>query len=171
MTESLIVVMGARLKADGTASRALLRRVARAIDVGRKFENARYIVTGGNPRGGRSEAAAMREVLLAHGVGDDRIIVEQNSRDTLQSVVNCTRLIRSLGRPRSVIVCTDRYHLTRCRLLFRLAGIETEYAKMPNPRADAGLWRSLYYYLREAAAVPWDVFLIALWHRRLRSDG
>jgi hypothetical protein len=45
MAELLIVVMGARLKVDGTASPALLRRIARAIDLGREHGPARYRAT------------------------------------------------------------------------------------------------------------------------------
>jgi uncharacterized SAM-binding protein YcdF (DUF218 family) len=155
----VLVIMGAAVNPDGSPSGAMRRRVEGALAIGRKYHNAIYIVTGGVGRYGPTEADVMRAELEASGIHADQIESETLSTDTLSSVVNCARLIHRLA-PNGVLICSDRYHIPRCRWLFWLLGVSTHAAPMPSGRAANGILKWSYYYLREFAATPLDTLLL-----------
>ena len=64
------------------------------------------------------EAELMRRMALARGVPDALLLVEPNSRDTVENVWEAARLLRPRGA-RLVLLVSDRAHLPRAALLFR----------------------------------------------------
>ena len=102
----------------------------------------------------------MQQLLLEAGVNPANILVEQHSTDTLSSVCNCVSILRSIPGYASVTICTDRYHLLRSKLLFRLQGIHVHICPIPSGRASTGTLRWLYFYLRDAAALMKDIVRI-----------
>ena len=72
----------------------------------------------GTPEAGPSEAAAMREALVAAGVATDRVFVEDESRDTIGNALFVA--LRYLGelRPRPLVVVTSPSHLPRALAVF-----------------------------------------------------
>jgi vancomycin permeability regulator SanA len=160
---SVIVVMGARVKEDGTPSGAMTRRVAAALDEEMRNPGNWFLVTGGIGTSGYSESQTMLRLLQERGVPASKIILEDVSTDTLASIVNCTRIIRErkFGR---IKISSDIYHIPRCRWLFRLAGIHTEAIPVQSGRSANGIAKWCYYYLREGAAILWDTLLINLPH-------
>jgi uncharacterized SAM-binding protein YcdF (DUF218 family) len=120
---------------------------------------ARFLVSGGLGKNPPTEAEVMRNLLIAAGIPEARILMDPSSKDTLASIRNCAHIIAGLPVAR-VLVCSDVYHIPRCRLLFRLLGVKTESAKVASGRAANGLLRWLFLYVREAAAIPWDTALL-----------
>jgi uncharacterized SAM-binding protein YcdF (DUF218 family) len=120
-----------------------------------------FLVSGGLGRHPPTEALAMKALLIKAGISEDRILLDEKSANTLSSVRNCARIIATLP-PSRVMVCSDAYHIPRCRWLFQLSGVKTEAAKIISGRASNGTLRWLYYYLREALAIPWDTLLLIL---------
>lgn len=110
----------------------------------------------------------MARLLLEHGVPSGQILQESESTSTLESVINCARIIRQEESP-PVFVCSDRYHIPRCRFLFGLLGIRARGATMPSGRRANGTPRWLFYCLRESVAVVVDAMLALRW-RLLESD-
>ena len=110
----------------------------------------------------------MAKELGRRGVPGERLILDEASLDTLQSVVVAARLSRQAGGAR-VVVCSDGYHLPRIRLMLAVLGVPT--ARGPAPRGPNGA--SLAYWLkmslREALAIPYDLALILAQRRRFRS--
>jgi vancomycin permeability regulator SanA len=164
----IFVIMGAAVRQDGTPSGAMRRRIVGALTLGKGSPDPFYLVTGGVGRWGPSEAEVMKAELLAAGVPENQIATEDASNDTLSSIVNCTLIIREQGAD-SVSVCSDRYHIVRCRWLFCLLGIATRPVNMPSGRSANGLLRWIFYYVRECIAMPVDTFLMILY--RLRHGG
>jgi uncharacterized SAM-binding protein YcdF (DUF218 family) len=162
----VIVVLGCRLTADGAPSPALARRVACGVALYQTGIAPRLLLSGG---GGarRSEAAVMREMALAAGVPDDAILVEERSPDTLGNAVETARLMRAAGLSTLVLV-SDRYHLPRARLLFRLAGACIVAVHSPRERGATPAWRWL---AKEAAALPWSLLRLAVRSLRRRRRG
>jgi len=158
--------MGAAVGADGTPGPAVVRRTRAALRAGAALDDPVYIATGGARGGAPAEAEVIHRLLRARGVPDSRIVVEDQARDTLQSVVNCAQILRRLGAT-TVIVCTDRYHAVRCRTLFRLAGVATRAAPIPAALASLAGWRAPIYWLREAVTLPFDAALLLV--HRLRE--
>lgn len=162
---SCYVIFGARLRADGRPGPALIRRVAGAVAAASNESDARFLVTGAQPRGGRTEAAVMCELLHGAGIPDARILVEDQAHNTRASATHCAAILRAHPGLSPVLVCSDRFHQTRCVMLLRACGIAARAAPMPNERAAMRWQLWLFYRLREVAALPYDALMIALRRR------
>ena len=70
-------------------------------------------MTGGGQVGDRTtEAAAGRAYALNAGVPDSAILVEDNSRTTIQSLTAVSELLRASGAT-TVVLVSDRTHMLR----------------------------------------------------------
>ncbi|MDE1825525.1 MAG: YdcF family protein [Candidatus Micrarchaeota archaeon] len=88
MAKSVIVGFGEGVRSDGTASKLSVEVVKTAFRLFTEGKAKDFIFAGGYgfklknvPR--RSEAEAMKEILVAHGVNDKQIRIETQSRDTV----------------------------------------------------------------------------------------
>lgn len=162
----LIVIFGAAVRADGSPSAALLRRIGYGLQAARAWPAAPVLCSGGVGRVGPSEASVMIELLRREGVEDERLIADENSLDTLQSVAVAARRARALGSG-LVVACSDGYHLPRIRLMLAVLGVRSVAGPRAGPRGDP--WHRLGMGLREIAAIPYDVVLAAAQKRRLLS--
>jgi uncharacterized SAM-binding protein YcdF (DUF218 family) len=116
-----IVVLGARVLADGRPSAALLRRMQVAVSLYQAGVAPLLVLSGGG-RHAMPEAAVMRELALAGGVPAAALMIEPRSRTTLENATETAKLMASRG-PVAVVLVTDSYHALRARLLFRMAGL------------------------------------------------
>ena len=153
-----IVIFGAAVRPDGSPSPALRRRVEAAAAFGSGLPAPLYVPTGGQGRHGPAESAVMAAVLRERGVPPDRILEEPTGTDTLSSVLACAALLRERGHAGPVFAATSGYHLPRCLLLLRLAGLPA--SPVPPPEADPSWPRRWYWRLREAPALPYDAALM-----------
>ncbi|GGG20023.1 hypothetical protein GCM10010964_05330 [Caldovatus sediminis] len=170
--EAAILIFGAAVRPDGGPSATLRRRVEAAAAFGETLQPPPlYVPTGGQGRHGPAEAAVMAALLRARGVPPGRIAEEPTGTDTLSSVLACARLLRARGHAGPVFAATSAYHLPRCVLLLRLAGLPARAAP-PPPAPAARAWRRRWYWrLRELPAIPWDAALILLARWRRRPEG
>jgi len=101
----------------------------------------------------------MAGLLREMGVPAARIRQEPTGTDTLSSVLACAAILRGLGHGGGpVFAATSGYHLPRCLLLLRLAGLPAR--PVPPPGADPSWPRRWYWRLREAPALPYDAALM-----------
>lgn len=164
-----IVIFGAAVRADGTASGSLRRRCENAVrHGGGGSQGPLYLATGGVGRHGPAEAQVMRDLLLGLGVAAARILLESQARDTLESVRYSCRLLRRRGDVGRVLVATSSYHRLRCAWLFRLAGFDCQALPAESDRPHLGWGKWLRYVAKEAVALPWDAAWL-LWHRFRRT--
>ena len=155
--------MGAAVLADGRPSSAMRRRVEAALNLRDEFQNLIFIPTGGKVRNPLfSEAETMRKLLIEAGVNSELILPETKARHTLQNIINSARVIKNYPAAGKAIVCSDSYHILRCRLLLYLAGISTIHRPMPSARKTAGWMRWVRLCLREAAAIPMNAVLLLI---------
>jgi len=162
-----IVIFGAAVRPGGRPSGTLRRRVEAAIACADRLERPLFVPTGGIGRFGPSESAVMRDLLLAAGISAERILPEPTGTDTLSSARAVRNLLRarSIGGP--VYVATSRYHMLRCVLLLRLAGIDARPCMPPRQPMTTSLARRWYWRLREVPATPYDALLM-VWFRATR---
>ncbi len=160
-TDAVIIIFGAAVRPDGTPSPTLRHRVEAAVRLGARFARPLFIPTGAKGRHGEAEAVVMARLLNQAGFPDTAILTEETGTDTLSSVRAVRRLI-AVHRPAGRIYATTSfYHLPRCLLLLRLAGIPARAAKPPSAAA-ASQWLRWYWRLRETPALPYDVLLLLL---------
>ena len=159
----VIVVLGAAVGVDGGPSAALRRRVAEGV---RRLEAGAAPVLllsggkGGGPDGGKaggtggakdgrwpSEAEVMRDLALAAGVAaggtagapEGRLVLETDSRSTLENARCSARIMRARGWTKALVV-TDAVHLPRALMAFRALGIEAKGAAVMGGARDAPVW-------------------------------
>lgn len=165
--DAVIVIFGAAVRADGTPSPTLSHRVAAAARFGARFARPLFIPTGAKGLHGDAEAAVMARQLIGAGFPEAAIRMEETGTDTLSSVRAVARMVRTIDPAARVYACTSAYHLPRCLLLLRLAGIRAHAC--PPPPVPAATRRSLRWFwrLRETPALPYDALLM-IW---LRARG
>lgn len=157
-----IIVFGAAVRPDGRPSGTLRRRTAAAARFGEALAPPPlYVPTGARGRHGEAECTVMARLLREeHGIPAARILEEPTGTDTLSSVRAVAALLRGHAGP--VLAATSGYHLPRCVLLLRLAGLP---ARAVPPPAASSRWRARWWWrLREVPALPYDAALM-LWHR------
>ncbi|HYZ34226.1 MAG TPA: ElyC/SanA/YdcF family protein, partial [Crenalkalicoccus sp.] len=98
------------------------------------------------------------------GVPAERVLEEPTGTDTLSSVRACAALLRARGHDGPVRAASSAYHLPRCLVLLRLAGLPARAVPPPAAPAASG-WRKRWWWrLREVPALPYDAALLA-WAR------
>jgi uncharacterized SAM-binding protein YcdF (DUF218 family) len=171
-----IVVLGAAVMAGGRPSVALRRRVLHAAGLYRSGVAKVVIVSGGHGGNVPSEARVMKRLAVEHGVPENRIIMEETAQNTVGNAIACARILKQKNWS-NVMIVSDRFHLPRGRLLFRLLGIN---AAGSGPEVSNKVMRRrkwLYFQLREIVAIPVGIMTL-LWRRtksaqtaRNPSDG
>jgi uncharacterized SAM-binding protein YcdF (DUF218 family) len=152
-----ILVLGHRL--DGTApSAAFLGRLARGLDLARRWPAASVVLLGGAARpGAPAEAEIGRDWLLAQGLAPTRIATETRSRHTLENLANHRAAGHGAGAEALV---TSRLHLHRAMLRAHGLGLApAAVAAEDAPQAD------LPRLVAEGFMVHW--YLTGRWLARL----
>ncbi len=158
----VIVIFGAAVRPGGVPSQALRRRVAAALAAGAADPRTLYIPTGAVGRHPPAEAAVMATLLRQSGIPPARILLELTGTDTLSSVRAVRHQLLTLGRTGAVRVATSGYHLPRCLLLMRLAGLHATACPPPPGPAARRWYKRWRWRLREIPALPWDAALVLL---------
>ena len=127
-----ILILGCKFRRDGTLTPLLRGRVDRAID----FWKAQRASTGKEavlmPSGGQgpdepiAEAEAMRRYLVAQGIPEERIALEDQSRNTFQNMQFSRALIEKEASGAKVVYATTNYHVFRSGVWANLAGLPCE---------------------------------------------
>lgn len=145
-----IVVMGSA-EYDGLPSRDLSARLQKA-DLLYKEQYAPMIyLTGGSIPGDKfSEAGAGKTYLESKGVPGSAIIANPIGRDSWESVVSVSKLLRAHSVS-SVIVVSDGFHLLRSTQMFGSLGFKTSASPAINSPVKGT--QLLIDYGRETVAV------------------
>ncbi|MDE2486663.1 MAG: YdcF family protein [Alphaproteobacteria bacterium] len=159
MERPAIVVFGAAVRAGGRPSPALARRIGYAAIAGQNLPEAPILCSGGVGRAGPSEASVIAAGLLGHGLAPERLVLDEASADTLQSVVAAAAFVRARSLS-GCVICSDRYHITRIRLLLGALGVASAPGPLRPGRAGASLRHWTRMRLREALATPYDLAIV-----------
>ena len=159
---AVIVIFGAAVRPDGSPSTALRRRVQAAFAFGRAQGDAIYVPTGGVGRHGPSEASVMARLLRERGVPAENILLEETGTSTLTSTRAVLRVLRAHGRHlKPVYAASSAYHLLRCVVLMRLAGLDAWACPARRGPASRHFGKRWYWRLREVVALPVDSAIMA----------
>jgi uncharacterized SAM-binding protein YcdF (DUF218 family) len=148
-----IIVMGAA-QYRGKPSPALRARLDHALDLWQRGLASRLLLTGGTGDGDTvSEAAVGRQYVMAHGVPDTAIMLENEGRSSSESLRSAIDLLHA-ERLYSAIVVSDPFHMLRLEILGRRFGIDPYTSPaLPTPAARR-LFRQWGNLLIESIKAP-----------------
>lgn len=145
-----VIVLGAPPAAPDVPGPVLERRIDHAVGVFRQRRAAFLVVSGGAVGPPPAEAEIMRTLALAKGVPNERIIVEDQARNTFENALYTGLIMRRRGWRRAIVV-TDAFHLPRSLFVFRRLGLDVDGDAVRARAAET--WRlRLRLHVREAFA-------------------
>lgn len=145
----LIVVLGNEVLISGKPSLPLQARLDCAISLYQRHMAPAILVSGGIGKSGYDEAQVMSGYLEQHGIPASAIILDSTGVNTMATARNTFVLMQN-RQLQSVIMVSQYFHLPRCLLAFRMAGISSLSADYPRFME----WRDIPSTLREIVALP-----------------
>ncbi len=117
--KDFIIILGCQIKKDGTLTNLLKGRVDRAID----FQKMQKEKTNKDlvfvPSGGKgsdeiiSEAEAMKNYLVKEGIPEEKIMIENQSKNTWENIQFSNRIITEKNKQAKIAYSTTNYHVFR----------------------------------------------------------
>ncbi|WP_433612135.1 YdcF family protein [Prescottella agglutinans] len=128
-----IVVLGARLNADGLLPGVLNARLDAAAAIARLHPQNKVIVSGGPTQAlPYTEAQAMLVGLTLRGVNPANIILENDSHSTVENARNTTQILAGAGADGAVLV-SSASHIDRALANFQSASGQFRYLPVAVP--------------------------------------
>ena len=128
-----LLILGYRLEND-EATPALKMRCAKAAEYLTEHKNTVAIVCGGitGKNQTKSEAQVMKELLVANGIEEERIILEDKSKTTAENFYNAKKIMGRTESTKIALISSER-HLLRASVLAKKCGIDAETVAAPSP--------------------------------------
>lgn len=98
----------------------------------------RFIIASGT-----AETEASVPLLRDLGVPQDAILIEGQSRNTIENGVYVSKLVSRLGLSKRVLLVTSAWHMRRSEMIFRKAGLDPVPAAVDH-EASYGGWKSVW---------------------------
>ena len=127
-----IIILGCKIKNDGTVTNLLKARVDRAIE----FSKMQKEKTGKDiifvPTGGKgtdeiiSEAQAMKNYLLEQGINEENILIEDKSKNTFENIKFSNDIIKNKIKDAKIAFSTTNYHVFRAGVIASKQNIDIE---------------------------------------------
>ena len=146
-----LVVLGAAVYGD-RPSLTLVRRLEGARDYLNLYPDSIAIVSGGQGKGENiTEAQAMRDWLIAHGIAEERILTEPRATSTQENLAYSFAIIEDRGDipDGNVAIVSSAYHLFRAKSMARMQGVSAAGVAAPWGYPMV----MLNYFIREAFGV------------------
>ena len=127
-----LIVLGCRIREDGSLTPLLKSRVDKALEFAAVQEQKtgkvpEFVVSGGKGSDERiSEAEAMKNYLLESGIRNERIIAETKSLNTAENIRFSTGLIKHENENAQIAFSTTNYHVFRAGNIAWEQGIDME---------------------------------------------
>jgi uncharacterized SAM-binding protein YcdF (DUF218 family) len=140
-----IVVLGGSLDLElSTAEHSELRaasdRFVDGVRLARRFPDAKLVFSGGTAElvesAGPKEATLLKKLAVELGILEQRILVEDKSRNTRENAT-ATKVVIDREHLSNVVLVTSAYHMRRALACFRAVGVNpTPYATDFKGRAQ-----------------------------------
>lgn len=122
--ESTVIVLGAKVNAD-QPSLILERRLQAALDYANENPDCMIIVTGGQGKEEEyAESTVMKNWLVENGLEMNRILEENQARNTSENLKYSLKLLRQNNLSENVVIVTDSFHQLRASILAKQLEIE-----------------------------------------------
>lgn len=147
-----LLILGCRVKGD-TPDEMLRLRAEAAAKFLNEHKNVRAICCGGivHEDQTKSEAQAIKEILLQNGIESERIFLEDRSQTTFENFVNAKKLIDSLKPEKEPVIAfiSSEFHLMRASVIASLVGVKASSVPAPSPKKGRAL-----FYVYEGLVFP-----------------
>ena len=148
-----LIVLGAKVEADGSPSKALQRRINAAAEYLEQNPQTIVIASGGQGADEpMSEAVCIRNGLAAKAIDENRVLLEDQSTTTAENMEFSKAMMRQTAQ---VGIVTNNYHIYRAVLLAKHAGIENVHGLA----AEYTGFTLLHYMMRDGACLIADKLL------------
>ncbi len=126
--EKTVIVLGCGIRGE-RVSVGLAKRLNKAAEYHKENPDAIIIVSGGQgPQEDISEALAMKRYLVAKGIDEDKIIMEDKSTSTITNFKYSHEIMKETGLPTdSVVFVTNGYHVYRAASYARAEGLTVSH--------------------------------------------
>jgi len=147
--EDAVIVLGAAVHGS-EPSNTLVGRLDAALAYHQRNPSALIVVSGGQGfQEDLPEGVAMRDYLVAHGVPDAEVLVEDRASSTVENFAFSKALLDARLAPGyRVVFVTDDFHVFRAGRIAAAAGLDATHVASST---SAYFWAS--NYLRETVAV------------------
>ena len=109
-------------------------RIRHAVSLYKQGKAKKIIFTGGTPKEGfLTEAEVGAKWAIKNGVRESDILLESNSRNTLDNLKNSAK-IATKEKLHSFIVVSDPYHIARAKLMAQDLGLTVQMSPTPTSR-------------------------------------
>ena len=147
-----LLILGCRVKGD-TPDEMLRLRAKAAAKFLNEHKNVRAICCGGivHEDQTKSEAQAIKEILLQNGIESERIFLEDKSQTTFENFVNAKKITDSLQTEKEpkIAFISSEFHLMRAAVIASLVGVKASSIPAPSPKKGRAL-----YYVYEGLVFP-----------------
>ena len=147
-----LLILGCRVKGD-TPEEMLRLRAEAAAKFLNGHKNVRAICCGGivHDDQTKSEAQAIKEILLQNGIESERIFLEDKSQTTFENFVNAKKIIDSLKTEKEpeIAFISSEFHLMRALVIASLVGVKASSVPAPSPKKGRAL-----FYVYEGLVFP-----------------
>ncbi len=130
--KDFMIILGCKIKKDGTLTNLLKCRVDKALE----FKDMQEHQTGKRlifiPSGGQgkdeviSEASAIKNYLLEKGINNDDIIIEDKSKNTYENIKFSCKIISSKKKNANIAFSTTNYHVFRTGIIANDLNVNVE---------------------------------------------
>ena len=152
-----LIVLGCEIIGE-KPSLMQVERLQAALKYLEQYPETRTVVSGGRGKNEIiSEAFAMKEWLLKHGIDKSRIYMEDRSETTKQNLEYSMKIIRENGLNPCCAICSNEFHLYRAMMLGKSVGM-----KCCALGAPTAWWLLPTFYVRELYAILYHSIRIRL---------
>ena len=130
-----LIVLGNKLLSNGNMHQILINRLKKVCELYKIDKYDLVIVSGGQVEKNTiyTEAYQMKRYLINQRIPENKIIIENISRDTSENAKECFKIINKLT-PQKITVVTSFFHIKRVQNIFNdyFKNFKIEYIPSKN---------------------------------------
>lgn len=125
------IVLGGMFEYNQELDRLSIRRggdrLWQALDLYHRNKVDKLLISGNNGfivDNGLNEALQIQQLLFAHGIPKEDVIIESNSKNTYQNAVESMKVLANTSGSKSILLITSASHMRRSAACFSKVGLE-----------------------------------------------
>ena len=150
----VIIILGCAVWPGERPSPSLEARVQHGIVLYQRGMADYLVLSGGVGRYPPAEAEVMRRLAVSHGVPEQSLILDTESRSTIESIQRAGSTMQEHDWNTAIIV-SDPFHIYRALMMARDEGIHAWGSPALNSPTYTIPRLRYYYTLREVLAITW----------------